>query len=117
MAGGLTEAVVAHHLFPSKYPAPEALILHFDLGENRMIVAGGVKDQPAGEWTAAKHAGYIWYVLDTAASATAQTPVSSLLKARDLIVWQGDPDKPGDKGLLGIRQKIQAKHAEDSDHT
>jgi hypothetical protein len=36
------------------------------LGENHLIVAGGVWDQPAGEFRAMRHAGWIWYVLDQA---------------------------------------------------
>ena len=34
------------------------------MGENRLLVAGGILDQPAGLFMAARHAGYVAYLMD-----------------------------------------------------
>ena len=40
---------------PEKYPCPELLALGRQLGENRMLVSGGLLDQPI-EWDAIQYA-------------------------------------------------------------
>lgn len=71
-----------------------------------MIVPGGVWDQPAGAWQAQQRAGYVWYLLEQEASATAEMGIDKLLKPNDIKVLRGDPDKPGDEGLRGIRKRL-----------
>jgi hypothetical protein len=45
-------------------PAPEELTLGNSLGDNRMLVAGGLLDQPYALWTMAQHAASIWSLLE-----------------------------------------------------
>jgi hypothetical protein len=76
-----------------------------------LIVAGGVWDQPAAEFLSQRYAGYLWGLLETEAKASADMPVETMMTERDLAVLIGDPDKPGDEGLRGIRKKIIQRDA------
>ena len=71
-----------------------------------MIVTGGVWDQPAGAWQAQQRAGYVWYLLEQEASVTPDMGLDKLLKPCDLKALLGDPDKPDDEGLRGIRKRL-----------
>lgn len=52
----LLEDVVAALEFNG--PQPPALLTHLRLGDGRMLVAGGLDDQPYGRWREAEIAGY-----------------------------------------------------------
>jgi hypothetical protein len=43
---------------------PVELIAFNHLGDSRLLVAGGLYDQPAGKWFAVQRAGYIWQILE-----------------------------------------------------
>jgi hypothetical protein len=62
----LEEWICAYFVDPAFYPCPEALSDHWARGDYRMLIAGGVDDQPAGRWQAANQAGRTWHVLDNA---------------------------------------------------
>ncbi len=104
--GDLDTAIVAYFVDPDHNPCPPALALNWRLGEQRLIVAGGMLDQPAGTWQAQQRAGYVWYLLEQEASVTKDMSLDKLLKPADLKVLLGDPDKPGDEGLRGIRKRL-----------
>jgi hypothetical protein len=107
----LSEAVVACHTFPNDYPAPEALVLAFQMGDHHLITHGGVRDQPAGELAAAREARYIWDILDAERDRPKDMSAADALTPSQYIALAGDPAIEGDEGLRGIRKKIRAKHA------
>jgi hypothetical protein len=70
---------------------PRALTLANMLGENYLLVAGGILDQPAGLLFMARQAAYLNGLLDSEARATKESPVDSLLsqdQLRDLLRLQ-----------------------------
>ncbi len=40
------------------------MILHRHVGDSRMLVAGGLLDQPIALWFAQAQAGYVWSLLE-----------------------------------------------------
>lgn len=45
-------------------PVPDELILGNQLGDNRMLVDGGLLDQPYMLWMMANHARWVWALLE-----------------------------------------------------
>mgnify|MGYP000679762660 CR=1 FL=1 len=43
--------------------------MHRHLGDNRMLVAGGLLDQPAHQWFAVQYAGWLYQLLEKQARA------------------------------------------------
>ena len=75
--------------------------MHRWMGDSRLIVAGGVFDQPIGEFMAVNYAGWLWYLLETSAKPDGD----KLLSASDLTTLFGDGK--GNGGLMALRMEIE----------
>lgn len=58
------EAVAGHFDFPDDIECPTPLLLFLHKGDNGMLAAGGLLDQPAALWFAVRSAGYYWSLLE-----------------------------------------------------
>lgn len=55
----LCTAIIRYKERPKQYACPQALTLGRHLGDDRMLVEGGLLDQPATLWFTAQYARYI----------------------------------------------------------
>jgi hypothetical protein len=101
----LEERIIRFFLDPDHEPLPAALSDDWSRGDYRMLVAGGVDDQPAGRWLAANFAGSTWRILEAEREATPEMPIEKRLSKSELMRYLGDMDK-GIEGLKDKRQRI-----------
>lgn len=73
-----------HRYDPVRYPQPRALSQANLMGETQLLVAGGVWNQPAGAYLAARRVAYLVSLLDAESKSTADAPVHDLLNDEQL---------------------------------
>lgn len=71
------------------------------MGDYRLLVDGGIDAQPAGRWKAARHAAYVWRVLEEANKPTFKfgedcpldaDELETLAKCQDVEVDKSRPE-------------------------